>query len=81
MLFHLTRLAPSLSVADELTAAQPMPALSGGPFAQHIEFEPRGVVAFVSAWNFPILMGVDQMVRDYEQCVRFNILLAVNMYG
>jgi acyl-CoA reductase-like NAD-dependent aldehyde dehydrogenase len=53
---------PSSAVADELNNAQSMPALSGGPFKQHVEFEPRGVVAFISAWNFPILMGVDQMV-------------------
>ena len=51
-----------LDAIDGILAPQPRTMPANSPFEQTLAWEPRGVVAHISAWNFPVLMGVDFLV-------------------
>jgi acyl-CoA reductase-like NAD-dependent aldehyde dehydrogenase len=51
-----------LGATESIVAPEPHAIPAESPFTQTLTWEPRGVVAHISAWNFPILMGVDFLV-------------------
>ena len=60
-----------LSAIDAIVAPEPHATPADAPFSQCLTWEPRGVVAHISAWNFPgtvlnlkLSTGIGDLVRS-----------------